>query len=122
MKEHTSFTMFERAMLPEFRNSVNRAESPEGLKRLFAYTASELLMKVFEKSELVIAADAIYYAPDKKHKFSVADDLMKVEEFADVWQHSDLRDILRRFAEAIDKHCLYLQKHQEKTNKKIRSV
>jgi hypothetical protein len=47
---------------------------------------------------------------------------MKVEEFADVWQHSDLRDIVRRFAEAIDKHCLYLQKHQEKTNKKIRSV
>lgn len=122
MKEHTSLTMFERAMLPEFRNSVNRAESPKGLKRLFAYTISELLMKVFEKSELVIAADAIYYDPDSKHKFSVAQDLLKKDEFAEVWHHSDLRDIVRRFAEAIDKHYLYLQKHQEKTNKKIRSV
>lgn len=79
-------------------------------------------MKVFSDSNLEIATDAIQYDHQKKDKYLIKDELRKHEEFSQVWDHSDLPDIVRRFAETVDKHFLYLSKHTEKTNKKIRSV
>ncbi|MCD6180956.1 MAG: hypothetical protein J7K89_01065 [Candidatus Cloacimonetes bacterium] len=122
MKGHMSFTLFERELLHEFRSKINRAESIEGLKQLFTYTIAELFMKVFSDSNLEIATDAIQYDHQKKDKYLIKDELRKHEEFSQVWDHSDLPDIVRRFAETVDKHFLYLSKHTEKTNKKIRSV
>jgi hypothetical protein len=122
MKEHMSFTLYERELLHEFRSKINRAESIEGLKRHFSYTIAALFMKVFSDSELEIPTNATQYDHHKKEKYFIENELRSNEEFSQVWDHSDLPDIVRRFAETVDKHFLYLSKHTEKTNKKIRSI
>jgi hypothetical protein len=119
MTTQFSFTKYENRLLPVFRERISKAESTEDVKKFFVYTTKELLEDIFEgKMEFeyedfeLIQGRAPYYKLSGRVRASKA--------FRAVWNDSDLSRVIYRLAESAMRRCVRLEKHQEKTESKIR--
>lgn len=119
MSRQLSFTKFEKELLPDFRQKINLAESSEDVKTYFARISLELFDKVFE-GELSLDFDDISLQPGHDDKYQLSERLQNSESFSEVWNNSDLPNVLNRFTEAALNRYAHLEKHPEKTEAKIR--
>ncbi|MFZ5774428.1 MAG: hypothetical protein ACOY3Z_02965 [Thermodesulfobacteriota bacterium] len=119
MTRQLSFSKYEQAILPGFRERINQAESTEDVKKFFGQTTDELMKNAFQGS-LATAWNDITLDEKAEGGFAVSGRLLASEEFTSVWNSSDLPNVVSRFAKTAMNHYKHLLKHPEKTNAKIR--
>ncbi|MDZ7641335.1 MAG: hypothetical protein U5J62_04820 [Desulfurivibrio sp.] len=120
MTTQLSFSKDENEILPDFRNKINKAESTEDVKKIFAYTMGNLLGRVFN-GNFKIEYDDISLLPDAEQRpFQLSSRLGQRPEFVELWDNSDLPHVVSRLAHTAQKHYRHLGKNPEKTNSKIR--
>lgn len=116
-----SFSNLERKYAHKVRNKINHSENISDLRRLFRQTVSNFLLEVFEDEDITIREEDIQYDPEKPNYFHINDNLKNNPIFKGVWENSDLSDLIYRFAKAVYNHHVNLNKHNERTEKKIRN-
>lgn len=119
MTKQLSFSKLENEIMPDFRNRINQAESAEDVKKFFVYAANELMNNVFA-GKIHFEYGDIRLTPATDQQFSVAERLLGMEEFTEIWNGSDLRHVTGRLAQTATNRYKHLEKHPEKTNAKIR--
>ncbi|MBN1931751.1 MAG: hypothetical protein JW786_09115 [Desulfobacterales bacterium] len=119
MTKQLSFTKYEHEILPEYRQNLNKAESTEDVKKFFVYTVRELFKNIFE-DKIDFEYDDISLMPDSKVNYKMSERLVSTEAFASLWSDSDLPHLIARLAESAMNRYNHLEKHQEKTDAKIR--
>jgi hypothetical protein len=120
MTEKQSFTKYENECLPGFRQRINKAESVDDVRRVFAYTTRILVEKIFS-GEVKLREDDVALDPSEKSGFSFSDRLFSSKGFQSAWTNSDLPRMVGRFAETASRRIKHLEKHPEKTDAKIRT-
>lgn len=118
MTKHVSFTQFEHDIRHEFRQNLNLAESTEDVKKFFVYAFHKLVEQVLG-DKILLGYDDICLKDGKEDGFALSNTLKENDDFMEIWHHSDLRQILSRFAETANKHNKHLEKHPAKTERKI---
>ena len=118
MTEQQSFTKLEREQVPQLRDDLDAAESTEDVRKFFAYNVRHLLMKVM-MGEVEVLPDDIQLNPDAPPYYRLGPGLKDNSRFVEISAHSDLPQILERFAEASAHRYLHLDKNPEKTERKI---
>jgi hypothetical protein len=119
MTESVSFTRYENVIYPGFRQKVQKAESTGDVKNLFALATKEMLQSAFEH-KMNFLDDDIKLLPESESRFVISERLLSSATFKSVWENSDLRRVIGRFAELAIGRCKRLRKHPEKTDAKIR--
>ena len=118
MSRQVSFTKQERKVLPDFRKKINNAESTEDVKKFFTYTVGSLFSDISDENLTVEQGD-IRLVPEKEPPFELSDRLLELPVFMQMWQDSDLANVLHRMAESAANRYRRLDKHPEKTDSKI---
>jgi hypothetical protein len=119
MAYRISFTKHENNIVGTFRNDLNRAESSEDVKKFFDYSMRELFDRVFDGSIKAKPEDCSF-SQENDNLYVLSQRLLSSELFNEVWESSDLSRIVKRFASAANNRYIRLEKHQEKTDSKIR--
>jgi len=119
MTKQISFSKQEHLVLPEFRQNINKAESTEEVKKFFTHTAIRLMDEIFEK-KISFKYEDIELVPEKKSHFEIRNQVLNQEPFKEVWNHSDMKRILKSFAETSVHRYKHLSLNPEKTELKIR--
>jgi len=119
MTEKLSFTKYEHECLPAFRQRINKAESAEDVRKVFAYTTRILVEKIFSGTVKFRDDDVTLDLSERAH-FSLNNRLFSAEGFKSAWNNSDLPRMVGRFAETAARRIKHMEKHPEKTDAKIR--
>ena len=121
MEKHISFSTLGNEYVRMLRDKINNAENITDLKNHFAFTVIDFLNQIFEKSKLDIDADDIIFNPDVEDLYVLSDKLINDLEFNKIWGISDLKHVIYKFADSANHRFIHINKHNEKTNKKIRN-
>lgn len=119
MTRQQSFTKAENELLPKFRKMTNEAESTEDVKKFFARCMQELFSQA-SAGRLELRFDDIALLPEATPPYLISEQIRSSEEFAEVWEASDLQQIVTRFAELAVGHHRHHAKNPQKTEAKIR--
>ena len=119
MTRQLSFSGYERKLLPQFREKMNKSESTEDVKKVFLQTVEELLNGVFDGRVKMKEGDVVLL-PDSDTYYQMSERLQTDELFKSYWAASDLPHVIHRLAESATRHYKHLEKHPEKTEIKIR--
>ena len=120
MENQISFSTLGNECVHKFRDKINNAENIVDLRNHFAYTVIDFLNQIFEESQLYIDADDIKFNPENKYLYTLSERLTNNLEFKKIWDISDLKNVIYKFADSANKRYIHINKHNEKTNKKIR--
>ncbi len=122
MAKQRSYSALGREYMHRMRNRAGTAEDRVDLSNLFSCTALDFLRHVFpgEGAVRITMAD-IEFDPSAAPHYSISRGLMVNPEFGEVWRNSDLPGLVGRLADSAYARYLHLNKHPEKTEKKIRN-
>ena len=116
MSTQVSFSKLEKKLLPQFRERISTSEDMVDVQKYFSYTIEEMFFKAFENQTISINEDDIQLLTEEPfYKIKKMEPALQ-----SLWEHSDLKDIVKRFAVTTHKRFVHLQKNPSKTNKKIR--
>jgi hypothetical protein len=119
MTKQLSFSAYERRVLPQFREKMNKAETTEDVRKVFVRTVEALLNGVLD-GRIKVESEDLLLLPDSERHYQISEGLRADELLKSYWTESDLPRVINRFAEsAIGRHK-HLEKHPEKTELKIR--
>ncbi|MBN2460655.1 MAG: hypothetical protein JXB60_03525 [Candidatus Cloacimonetes bacterium] len=121
MKNQISYSTLGNTFIHRMRNEINNSEDAVDLENCFSLTSTDFLREVFGEIEIEINSDDIVFDSQKKDYYTISKTLSGQEKFKEIWQNSDLPSVIKKFAESTYHHYLHLQKHPEKTQKKIRN-
>ncbi|MCX8123175.1 MAG: hypothetical protein N3F66_03315 [Spirochaetes bacterium] len=116
MSTQVSYSKIEKEFLPQFREKISTSEDIVDVQKYFSFTIKEMLKKAFEKEGITIYDENIELTTTPPYYIIKNID----PSIKELWENSDLKDILQRFAEVAYKRYRHLQKNPSKTNKKIR--
>ena len=119
MTQQQSFSKVENELQHKFRKMVNEAESTEDVKKFFIYCMQELFRRACV-GQLELQFDDIGLRPEENPPFMISEHVRSREDFAQLWDTSDLPHIVSRFAELALNHYKHLAKNPEKTEMKMR--
>jgi hypothetical protein len=119
MTRQFSFSGYERKLLPQFRQKMNKAESTEDVKKFFIQTVEELLNGVFD-GKMKVEAEDVVLLPEAEPHYGMSERLRDGELLKSYWTESDLSHVIHRLAESATGRYKHLEKHPEKTEVKIR--
>ncbi|MCD4820226.1 MAG: hypothetical protein K8S23_16210 [Candidatus Cloacimonetes bacterium] len=121
MKGKISFSHIEKEYLHEMRNKINNSENKSDLKNHFSFTILNMLEEVFEEKEVELNGDDVLFDPKAEKYFILSSSLKDQVIFQETWKGSDLPNVIGRFAYSTYHRYLHLDKHLEKTERKIRN-
>lgn len=116
-----SYCSLEHAMKHEMRRAINRSKDTVDLGNQFSYTVADFLRKAITDKNAMIRQNDVTFMTYPAPHFAVSSRLQEMPAFAELWNHSDLPGIVKRFAESAYHRYLHLERHPEKTNLKIRN-
>lgn len=119
MATQISYSKFENDLIHQYRNQISGAESSADVEKFFDYAVRELCKKIFD-GNLRLKQQDFQFTQEGESLFQVHKRLLNTEAFSDVWNNSDLPNIVNRFAQTANHRAIHLEKHKEKTNLKIR--
>ena len=119
MTERISFTKYEHHSIPLFREKINKAESIDDVKKVFAQTM-RLLLKDILRDQVKLKDDDVVLQPDSKIPYEVSDRLLSSKNFKSLWDSSDLPQVISRFAQSASGRYRRLEKKPEKTESRVR--
>ncbi len=117
MSKRLSFTKYETPIASQFRRMMTEAESTEDVKKFFAQIMGDLLDNVFQ--EIGRGRDDIIIFSEEDPYYEVAETLRGKPEFTELWETSDLGDIVARFAEKANNQYVRQRKNLDKTEAKM---
>ena len=115
-----SFTEVEKVFTGKFRNQIKATEDLSDLRSCFSNTVAELLTAAFESSVIIDGGD-VTFEPAQNDHFSLSGRLRDSAVFMETWNNSNLPHIVGKAADTAHHRYLHLNKHLEKTEKKIRN-
>ena len=121
MGKQMSFTGLEREYVPRLRSLINRAEDRVDLENHFRHTVADMLNRIFSAHKLRISAEDVIFDPGEGEHYSVSRSLFDYEPFRATWENSNLKQVIRGFAHSAYRRYRHLDRHPEKTEKKIRN-
>ena len=119
MTERISFTKYEHDSIPLFREKINKAESIEDVKKVFAQTMRHLLKDILHE-QLKVRDDDVVLQPKNKTPYEVSERLLASKNFMSLWESSDLPHVISRFAQSASGRYRHLEKKPEKTESRIK--
>ena len=119
MSKQLSFTKIEKELLPEYRKKIGTAESTEDVKKFFVYIVMELLNRAYD-DKIQFEYNHICLDPNNSPYYCLDSKITSQDDFAPVWDNSDLSHIVSRFTDTALNHYKYLSKNPAKTESKIR--
>ena len=119
MTRQQSFTRIENDLLPQFRKQISEAESIEDVRNFFRYCVRELFSQA-SGGRVVAGDEEISLVPEGEELFRIGERVRSTAAFAEIWEGSDLPQIVTRFAEAARNRHRHLARNPEKTEAKIR--
>ncbi|MBZ4683133.1 MAG: hypothetical protein PWP46_504 [Fusobacteriaceae bacterium] len=120
MSNQYSFVQFEKDYQHQFRNKLNNAEEPVEVLKIFSKTISSMLNEIL-KEKVKISYEDVKLLPNDDAEYKISDNLLKNSEINELFNNSDIKNIILRFANAAVHRYLSLNKHNEKTKLKIRN-
>ena len=121
MGKQMSFSKLERKFSPNVREKVNNAENVYDLEKNFAVVVNNFLQEAMKEENFEITGETIQFKPEEDDHFFIEKKLKNNKVFKEIWENSDLKNVIKRFADSAYHWYLHLEKHNEKTNKKIRN-
>lgn len=118
MARQISFTKFEQALRPEFRNRIGAAESTEDVKKFFTRTILQLLDQA-TGGQVAPRYEDVALNPEDPKGYTLAQTILSHQAFREAATASDLTDIIGRFAKTARKHWIHLSRNPEKTESKV---
>lgn len=118
MTRQISFTRLEQALLPGFRERMDRAESTEDVRKFFSEVASTLLCDALGDPGAVRFED-VSLAPGDPDGFVIDGKVLIMPAFLSAWDDSDLPRIMTQLAGKAVNRYLHLEKNPEKTEAKM---
>jgi hypothetical protein len=117
-----SFASLEKEMMHEMRNCIKKVEDTIDLENRFSSIMKHLLEKACERQHLPIDVnmDDVMFNPEAGNYYMVSKKLKKIAEFSELWDTSDLKNVIDRFAGCAYREYLHLHRHPEKARFKIR--
>jgi hypothetical protein len=119
MSKVMSYSKIEKAILHNFRNKLNHAESTADLKKFFSYSAQELFDNVFAGT-MAFDFNDTSLEPGSEPPYRLHERLLASDAFKTVWDSSDLPQVMGRLSQTAVKHFIRLGKNPGKTETKIR--
>lgn len=119
MSRQLSFTKIEKELLPAYRQKMGTAESTEDVKKFFVYIIQELLNKAYG-DKIAFEYSHIALDPSAPPYYHINEQLKSRDDFASVWENSDLSHIVSRFTDTAMNHYNHLAQNPAKTEAKIR--
>lgn len=122
MKGTVSFAPLEKELMHEMRNTIKRVEDTRDLENRFSTIMKHLLEKACEMQQMPIDVDIddVMFNPEAGNYYIISKKLKKMAGFSDLWDSSDLRNVIGRFADSAYREYRHLHRHQEKARFKIR--
>ncbi|HOD14677.1 MAG TPA: hypothetical protein PK307_14370 [Spirochaetota bacterium] len=122
MKGTVSFAPLEKELRHEMRNTINRVEDTIDLENRFSNIMKQLLEKACERQHIPIDIDIddVIFNPEAGNYYVLSKKLKKMTGFSDLWDSSDLKNVIGRFADSAHRKYLHLHRHPEKARFKIR--
>jgi len=120
MTKTISFTSLEKEIAPGFRQLIGNAEDIIDLENHFSHTLTKFVEKALNNGTKVTNEDIVFNA-EKKHHYQISSNLKTKDNFLDLIHNSDIKRIMRGFAETAYNRYLHLKKDNKKTNSKIRN-
>ncbi len=122
MTKRISFTKHLHKITPKFREEMNLAESTEDVKKFFSYAVKELIKEILleqkPEEEISISEEDIIFVPERPPYFEISESL--ISKIKDLWEKSDLPQIIEKLAEGALGRYKHLERNPEKTEQKIR--
>jgi RNA binding exosome subunit len=116
MNEQLSYVKHQNALIHQYRERINHAESEQDIKRMFFQIMKDLFIDIFE-DDLGLEFNHVNLRPDEKTFFRLDSQIAQHPRLHVALEHSDLQLILSTFAKQA---CHHLQRHPENTERKIR--
>ncbi len=121
MENQISFSTLGNEYARKVRDKINNAENIADLKHHFAFTVINFLNEVYKEKQVDLDADDIKFDSENEDLFTLSKRLIRNTAFNETWKNSDLKHVIYKFAESINHRYIHINKHNEKTNKKIRN-
>ena len=121
MKRQISFAGIGNEFLHKMRDQISNSEDKVDLGNSFSYIVTGFLMRVFEERGIRIYDDSVLFDPGAENYYSIDQELLNQGDFVETWQNSDLPNVIKKFADSTYHRYIHLNKHREKTEKKIRN-
>lgn len=121
MSKQKSFSQLEKKFLRQFREEVNNAENLSDLRNHFSYTITNLLVQALDAYDIGISEEDIKFDPESDNHYEISKNLKNNKYFQQTCKQSDLINVIDRFADTAYHHYIHINKHTERTNKKIRN-
>lgn len=94
-----SFTQLEHEFRAELRDKINEADDQIDIEKQFAYVMGKLLWRALDRKVDILYDDIVYDGASPRH-YSLSPRIREMHEFIEVYDNSDLPDILARMAES----------------------
>jgi hypothetical protein len=121
MARQISFASIGNEFLHKMRDQISNSEDKIDLGNSFSYVVSGFLSKVFEEQEIIIEDNSVLFDPEAEDYYSINSELLDQGNFAEMWYNSDLPNVIKKFADSTYHRYIHLNKHKEKTDRKIRN-
>jgi hypothetical protein len=121
MKKQISFAGIGNEFLHKMRDQINNSEDKVDLGNNFAYVVNGFLARVFDEKEINIDNESVQFDPKAENYYQINQNLLEQGDFIETWQNSDLPNVIKKFAESTYHRYIHLNKHNDKTIKKIRN-
>ncbi len=121
MSKQVTFTRLEKEFLSILRYKINMAEDKVDLENHFSQTVANLLNRAFVDKNLKFAIDDVEFNPSGESHFTINSSLLNSDVFRETWGNSNLPQVIKKFADSTHRRYVHLNKHTEKTTKKIRN-
>ena len=114
-----NFESVEKKYMSLLRKKLTESESKTDLAKNFSCTVSDFLSNVLDDEPAVYENDIIF-SPHSGKKYTLSRKLKQSGHFLDTWNNSNLPHFIGKAADTAYHRYLHLNKHPEKTEKKIR--
>jgi len=118
MTRQISFTRLEQAAVPGLRDRIDKAESTEDVRKIFAEVASMLLSDALGQPGSVRYED-VSLAPGETDGYTLLPSLMEAPAFKDTWGGSDLPRIMASMARGAVNRFHHLSRNPARTEAKM---
>ncbi|TDT71480.1 hypothetical protein EV215_0856 [Hypnocyclicus thermotrophus] len=120
MSSQYSFIQYEKNYQHQFRNKLNNAEEPVEVLKIFSQIISLMLNEIFEE-EIKVEYEDIKLLPNDDTEYKISDKLLSNPKVNEIFNNSDIKNIIFRFSNTAIHKYRSLNKHNEKTKLKIRN-
>jgi hypothetical protein len=121
MARQLSFASVGNEYLHKMRDQISNSEDKIDLGNSFSYVVTGFLSRIFSEKKIAISDDSILFNPNAENYYSINSELLGQGEFVETWQNSDLPNVIKKFADSTYHRYIHLNKHKEKTDRKIRN-